>query len=341
VREISFARFTAVGAPDWVSPWVEPGFRVHDVVASWNAELPPRAWLELRVQGRDGGAETPWYELGVWAPGEDVVRRSSVPGQDDGRCRVDVDTLVAPGGLTAFRLSAGVRGDGAGARVRLVAAVAAGLPATSLPGPPASTLALELDVPPFSQLVHRGDHPEYDGGGASWCSAASTAMLVAFWGRGPTPAETAWAGAGHPDPWVDHAARATYDAAYAGCGNWSFNVAYAATFGLEAFVTRLRSLREAELFLAAGIPLALSVAAAPGELDGFTAAGSAGHLVVLTGVTAAGDPVVNDPAAETNADVRRVYPRAQLERAWLRGSGGAVYVVRPASAPLPDGGGPW
>jgi hypothetical protein len=189
--------------------------------------------------------------------------------------------------------------------------------------------------------VHRGHLPELDGGGASWCSAASTAMLLAFWGRGPGPEETSWVGEPYPDACVDHAARWTFDTAYGGCGNWPFNTAYAAGFGLEAFVTRLRSVAEAELFLGEGIPLALSITAGPGELDGFLAAGTAGHLLVLTGVTAAGDPVVNDPAAETNAEVRRVYDRAQLERAWLGGSGGIAYVVRPPGVSLPAGGGAW
>ena len=123
--------------------------------------------------------------------------------------------------------------------------------------------------------------------------------------------------------------------------HWAFNTAYAATFGLEAFVTRLGSLREAEAFLAAGIPLAASIAAAAGELDGFLAAGTAGHLVVLAGVTADGHPLVDDPAAHTNEEVRRIYDRAQLERAWLGGSGGIVYVVRPPGVSLPPGGRGW
>ena len=47
------------------------------------------------------------------------------------------------------------------------------------------------------------------------------------------------------------------------------------------------------------------------------------------------DPVLNDPAAPTNAGVRRTYDRAQLERAWLRGSDGTAYVITDAKHPLP------
>jgi sugar-specific transcriptional regulator TrmB len=44
--------------------------------------------------------------------------------------------------------------------------------------------------------------------------------------------------------------------------------------------------------------------------------------------------VVYDPAAPRDGEVRRTYPRAQLERLWLTHSGGAAYVVAPpARAP--------
>ena len=59
--------------------------------------------------------------------------------------------------------------------------------------------------------------------------------------------------------------------------------------------------------------------------------------MVIVGFTAAGDVVVNDPAARTRAGVRRTYDRAQFERAWLRGSGGLVYVIHDAAHPLPAG----
>jgi hypothetical protein len=199
-------------------------------------------------------------------------------------------------------------------------------------------VAVEHPVPRLAQFPHRGHLPELGGGGASWCSPASIAMLLAFWGTGPTPEDTAWVGEPYPDACVDHAARGTYDDAYGGCGNWPFNTAYASTFGLEGFVGRLRSLRDAEELLVAGIPHALSISAAPGELEGFLPEGSSGHIVVLAGVTESGDPIVCDPAVEANDLVRRTYDRAQLERAWLRGSDGIVYVVRPESVPLPAGG---
>ena len=142
---------------------------------------------------------------------------------------------------------------------------------------------------------------------------------------------------GHVDPWVDHAARMTYDTGYSGTGNWPFNTAYAAGRAGHAFVTRLRSLREAEPFIVAGIPLVVSISFGSGRLSGAPISASNGHLVVVRGFTAAGDVLVNDPAAATRAGVRRTYDRGQFEDAWIPRSGGLAYVITDDAHPLPAG----
>jgi hypothetical protein len=136
---------------------------------------------------------------------------------------------------------------------------------------------------------------------------------------------------------VPAVAEAVYDPASGGCGNWSCNVAFAASLGLDAVVTRLSSLPRARPLLVAGVPLVASIVAGPGALPGFPLeAGTGGHLVVLAGETAEGDPIVYDPAARGAAAVRRVYPRRAFESAWLGGSRGTAYVVRLPSHPVPS-----
>ena len=85
----------------------------------------------------------------------------------------------------------------------------------------------------------------------------------------------------YADPWVDHVARVVYDYGYEGAGNWAFNTAYAAILTGNAFVTRLASLREAERFIRAGIPLAASISFGRGQLSGAPISSTAGHLVVI------------------------------------------------------------
>jgi hypothetical protein len=56
---------------------------------------------------------------------------------------------------------------------------------------------------------------------------------------------------------------------------------------------------------------------------------------VIVGFTATGNVIVNDPAARSNREVRRVYKRGQFENAWIPTTGGVVYVIHPASKHLP------
>ena len=52
-------------------------------------------------------------------------------------------------------------------------------------------------------------------------------------------------------------------------------------------------------------------------------------------------PPEPESQARSNDAVRRSYERPQLERAWLEGSGGAVYVITPPGTPLPPSPGNW
>jgi hypothetical protein len=201
---------------------------------------------------------------------------------------------------------------------------------------PATAGGTELAVPPFSQELHRGHYPQWDNGGEAWCSPTSTSMVLGYWGSGPSAADTAWVDP-PVDPQVDYAARNVFDYPYDGAGNWPFNTAYASRFGLEGFVTRLRSLAEAESFLASGIPLVVSVSFKEGKLDG-AGYSTNGHLLVIRGFTRSGDVIVNDPASHLIADdtrVRVIYDREQFENTWVPHSGGIVYVIHPAGHPLP------
>ena len=327
----------------WVSPPIEPGFGMTRIVPSWNAETPGGSHIRVHLQAVTSEGETSdWYALGVWASDDHTVQRSSMRGQSDALGRVETDTLVSRNGtFGSYALRVTLERptpDDPSPRVRMLAAQASNTtfdPAASVSEPGLRT-GVELAVPAYSQEIHANEYPQWGGGGEVWCSPTSTQMVIEYWGRAPSPEQLAWVNPAYADPSVDHAARGTWDVAYRGTGNWSFNAAYAAGYGLDAFVTQLRSLAEAELFIRGGIPLVASIASRPRELTGFLFdGGTNGHLVVIVGFDSTGNPIVNDPAAWSNATVRRVYDRAQFERVWLRGSGGTVYVIRPPEIPLP------
>jgi hypothetical protein len=258
--------------------------------------------------------------------------------------RVETDTwLAAPGhGFDRWQLrltALAIPGDEiAWPTVTLVAGAASRFDITA--DEPTSAPGVgrrhEVEVPPHSQRLHVDTFPEYDNGGQSWCSPTSTTMLLEHWGHAPGRDEVAWVG--HAvDPEVVHGVRHVFDRSYGGAGNWAFNTAYAGTRGLRAYVTRLRDLTEAEAFLAAGVPLVVSVTFGEDELDG-AGYDTNGHLLTIIGFTAEGDVVSNDPNSHcvaSNEQVRAVYPREQFERVWLGSDGGLAYVMHPTSVALP------
>jgi hypothetical protein len=330
----------------WLSPQVEPGFGFTSLVGSWNADTPGDSWLAVEVRVcADGAGWSRWYRLGTWAQTTDEVHRCSTPGQTDETAAVKVDELLAPNGATwsAYQLRvqlARPQGSAAAPTVRLLGAMVSRLPEhpADQVSAPVGLQPCELPVPAYSQQRHRGSYPQWANGGEAWCSPTSTAMVLDFWRRGPSPQDYAWVPDTSPDRMVVHAVREVFDHGYRGAGNWSFNVAYAGRPGTVALVTRLRSLREAERLVAAGVPLIGTVAFTEDELTG---AGyqTDGHLLVIVGFTGSGDVICNDPASHeqpSNDAVRVVYDRAEFERVWLGSAGGLVYVVHPDDVHLPE-----
>ncbi|OHX03554.1 peptidase C39 family protein [Micromonospora sp. WMMB235] len=329
-------------AGTWTSPVTAVGFTVTELVPSWTADTPPGCWLRVEMRGwADGTAATGWYELGHWAADDSAVHRASVPGQEDDRARVAADTLRVTGATVTgwqVRVTLLRRLDAAaGPVLRTVGVVASTDPpggAEAAPAEAGDAWGRVLDVPRYAQRLHAAGETRWGGGGDSWCSPTCVSMVLDFWGTGPTADRYAWVAPPGPRPQVVHAARHCYDHAFGGPGNWPFNTAYAATHGVDAFVTRLRSLAEAERFVAAGIPLIVSAAFTAGQVPGLDY-DTRGHLMVLAGFTAEGDPVLNDPYAPDDERVRRTVPRGPFESAWQAGSGGIAYVLRPESTPLP------
>ncbi|MFC5156422.1 C39 family peptidase [Streptomyces amakusaensis] len=337
----------------WTSPEHCPEVPATEVIASWNAETPAGTWLQTELRGvYSDGTASPWFVLGRWASGDQDIGRTSLDGQSDGRASVWTDTLSiddAANGprLRSYRLRLTLHrrpGSRLTPTVHRAGAMASDVPDRfTVPATPVTRpgAARELEVPRYSQNIHIGRYPEYDNGGEAWCSPASSQMIIEYWGRRPTPGDLAWVDPAFDDPQVCHAARSTYDHQYRGCGNWPFNAAYAASHpGMNAVVTRLTSLTDLERLIAAGIPVITSQSFLKEELTG-AGYGTAGHLMTVIGFTPEGDVIANDPASDSNEEVRRVYRRREWENIWLRtkrynasgkvssGTGGVCYLYWP------------
>ena len=323
----------------WTSPWQATGFSARSLLPSWSVSTPGGTWARIDVRVKSGTTTGSWDTIARYASGTSSIMRSSYSSQTDDLAKLSTDTVLANSGKTFSSWQVRVqlmRPTGTTSKPTLFAVngIAANyVTRSAYPSFTTMTATKELAVPRYSQMIHKGEYPQWGGGGEAWCSPTSTAMVMRYFGKGPSASSYSWSP--YADSFVDHAARYTYDHLYRGTGNWPFNTAYAAGYSLDTFVTRLRNLKDAEAYIKAGIPLVASIAFGKGQLDGSPIASTPGHLLVIRGFTTSGRVIVNDPAAASNSTVRRIYSRAQFERAWLEGSGGVVYVIRPATKGLP------
>jgi hypothetical protein len=231
---------------------------------------------------------TVWLDYAEWHP---TGSKSFSPSHEG--VHVDVDVIRAEQPF-----------DGIEIRARDVDfnLVAFSSPVRPRPSLPYGRNALILDVPSRSQYVL-----EHERG---WCSPASLSMIHAYHGI---------------DVPIDETARAVFDRAYNGTGNWAFNVAFSGSLGLRGVVAHLQNLDHAQRLIERGLPIAISYSWSDGELPGAPLEHSDGHVAVLCGFTADGDCAINDPAAP---NVRVVYPRSVIEHIWQRNEG-VAYVVAP------------
>ncbi|MCD9155189.1 peptidase C39 family protein [Aeromicrobium duanguangcaii] len=323
----------------WRSPWVTTPQRSTALLPSWNvSRMPDGTWLKVYVRVADGSKVSSWKTVAQWRHGLSGGKRTTYGKQADALAQLDTDIVRARSGksftrwqiqVSAWRKSTKVKSP----VVRAVTGVSSTyVSKTAKTSKTSMTRTIDLKVPASSQMIHRGHFPQFGGGGEAWCSPTSTSMVLRYWGLGPSKKATSFAKGA--DPWVDHAARYSYDSSYRGTGTWPFNTAYASRFGTDAVVHRLVNLRPIESYIKQGVPVIASVAFGRGQLTGSPISSTPGHLMVVRGFTATGDVIVNDPAGRTNSQVRRVYDRAQFERAWLKGSGGVTYVIAPTAKRL-------
>lgn len=299
-----------------------------EAIASWQANTPPGTWTEVELSAQVGGAWTKWYSMGVWLESDLPFKRHSVSGQGDTYGTVYTDTLaMAKTAATAVK-----------ARVTLFTTDVTKTPTLRSVGVsfangfdaagavPSAGLTSDLAVPKRSQMV-------FPDGGEVWCSPTSTSMVMAYWAN--VTGNTAW------NQTVPTVVKGVWDYRYNGGGNWPYNTAYAASFGLQAKTTRLSSLAEVEQWTKAGVPVITSIAYKKGALDNSPIASTAGHLLVIRGFDAAGNVLTNDPAAASDEAVGITYDRVQFEKAWLDNSNGLTYLIYPQGWTTPATNGHW
>lgn len=313
-----FSKSTGSGPQEIVllSPEVRAQVHWNELIASWNAVMPPDGYLKVEARAISATHTSRWYVMGLWSGDPRLHPRESVRRQNDADGEVDTDTLILK--RTADRLQLRLTLGAAGKqKPKLKFASVSLLDTSTHPEPLAPHRAAwgkTIEVPERSQMA-------YENGGVL-CSPTTVSMLLAYWSQKLKRPEL--------DHDVPEVVRGVYDPKWGGTGNWVFNTAYAGSLpGMRAYTARMSDVSELEAFVARGIPVGLSLCY--NRLRGKSRE-SSGHLVVCVGFTENGDAIINDPG--TSKNVRKVFARANLIDAWVY-SKNAVYLVYPERTRLP------
>jgi hypothetical protein len=275
---------------------------ITELVASVNADIPPGSGLVLEAAvEQPGGGVSPWLRLARWG---------AVPGNwpNDVRApsaRVAVDELV----IDPPAPRAWVRGvsfeTGQPVVVRRVDVVA------TRPDParllhPAVGERIEWPVP---FIPNAAADPALR---SRLCSPTSVNMLI-----------------NHRWPGVDHAAvvHACYSPDFDLYGVWPNAIQAAWACGVPGALVRFADWHEVRHHLETVGPLAISITAREGEVRNMPYESDNGHLIVLAGLTEAGDGIVIDPALRDEDEARRIYHAEDLSTVWLKRKRGTAYAL--------------
>ncbi len=286
-----------------------------EVIPSWNIRSDDSVVVEVVLRPIYPEGPGPDFILGRWS--KDASRRTSVNDQENEFGSVETDVLKLKRPAKQLDVELIVEGE-----IKLKSLTLATNPNAGPSDPHKRAWGKELVISPLRQR-------DFEGGGVL-CSPTCVSMVMGWWAA--KKARSEWALG------VPALKELVWDPAWNGAGNWAFNTAVPGSLnGLEARVVRLRSLRDVELLVDAGVPVTCSVSRA--RLKGsLVREENDGHLVVVAGFNDIGDPIVNDPGpAEQN---RRTYLRQDFANAWSE-SKNTSYLIHPEGWPMPGEPGPW
>jgi hypothetical protein len=298
------------------SPVIVTRINWDQLIASWNVDMTDTGYLKVEARAIYPSGPTKYFTIGLWSTDPSRHPRESIPGQKDEQGDVATDTLSLNRAVNRLqvRLTIGAD-DREKPTLKFLGLSLADSKFQSSPLPP-NQLAWDklLAVPERSQMAYPN--------GNELCSPTTLSMILSYWSRQLHRPDL--------DRDVPEIVQAIYDPRWKGTGNWPFNTAYAGSFhGLRAYVTRLSDISEIEDWIAAGIPVGLSLCY--DRLRG-KGPGPNGHLVVCAGFTSEGDPVINDPG--TSQNVQKTFPRKNLINAWTY-SHNTVYLIYPQNFEIP------
>ncbi|MFN9133306.1 MAG: C39 family peptidase [Phycisphaerales bacterium] len=331
------------------TPTLVAPLRFNELLISWNLDVSDGAGTRVEVQVGDSETNftSPWLYVGRWGAGappenptttfdRSIAMRADAAGSSAGSAnarlsgKIDVDYFVSEQRFDRVRLrivAAGARGQSVRVhRLSVLFSDVTGESPVFIAGAPATTEGTRENLPAMFEgefrigVPFRSQKTPDEKISGRLCSPTSVSMVLAHAGNAAVVAQVA---------------ERAYDADNDIYGNWPRNVQAAFTMGLPGYLTRFSDWSQVERTLRAGQPIIASIQVRPGELRNAPYEKTAGHLIVLEGLTADGDVMVADPAVATAREGQLVYRRDDMTRVWLDRVDGTAYILETPARTAP------
>jgi len=265
-----------------------------EISPSWNSKTNKDNSVELLIRLKTGEDWTQYISYGIWSTdGNNIGIKED---QSNGLVKVTTDRIFVNNNKFGDAVQIKVVFRGNDPLLKLIAFSTDAGVEEEIEG---DYLKIIDDVPMISQLAsgHKDSH--------SICSPTSLTMTLKYHG---ISAE------------LNDVAKGTFDTGSELYGNWAQNVAYAGEQGMRAYTKNCVSINTVKNLIAQNIPVVASVVSIDKEaLDGAISAFPSGHLMVVIGfqiIDGIEYIVVNDPAANSDEEVRKNYKLDQWIKVW-------------------------
>lgn len=285
-----------------VTPVIETA-EFTEITPSWNSKTNKDNSIELLIRLKIGENWTQYISYGIWSTdGNNVGVKEN---QSSELVRVTTDRIFVNNGLFADAVQIKVIFRGDEPKLKLIAFSTDAGEEDEIVG---DYLRIIENVPMISQLAsgHKDSH--------SICSPTSLTMVLKYHG---IPVE------------LNDVTKGTFNTGSELYGDWPQNSAYAGEQGMRAYTKKCVSINTVKNLIARNIPVVASVVSKnKDELEGAISAFPSGHLMVVVGfklIHGTEYVVVNDPAANSDEEVRKLYKLDQWVKVWRH----YIYVVTP------------
>ncbi len=267
---------------------------------SWNGSAPDEgSSFKIQMRFPYGSGWSPWLTVGFWKAY--IWAEYGSTSYSGGL--VDIDNVKLGSYVSAWQFRIAMTRSSAGAVSPALRSLSFFISDSRTTGDPDYSRILN-DKPaaifiPTDFIYQYGVDPDI---GGSICSPTSVSMILRSYAIPVDPLAFA---------------RDTYDPYYGIFGDWPRVVQNACEYGVDGAVTRYRTWSDTRTVLTEGGRIAMSVG--PPLYSG--------HLMMLAGFNANGDPIVHDPARSNGYSY--VYNKSDLSHSWFD-KGGVAYTFYPA-----------